>query len=62
MLDEIFIVCDRISILRDGNYVVTYDTEDMTKDKIISHMVGERNTTLNNQSRKKKIIGKKILE
>ena len=62
MLDEIFIVCDRISILRDGNYVGTYYTNDMTKDSIISHMVGERNTTLNNQSRKKKIIGKKILE
>ena len=62
MLDEIFIVCDRISILRDGNYVGTYDTKDMTKDKIISLMVGERNATLNDQKRKEKRIGKKILE
>lgn len=62
MLDEIFIVSDRISILRDGNYVGTYDTKDMTKDKIISLMVGERNATLNDQKRKEKRIGKKILE
>lgn len=39
-LDEIFTVSDRISILRDGNYIGTWDIGDMTKDKLIEQMVG----------------------
>ena len=42
MLEEIFITCDRISILKDGVYEGTYEVKDMTKDKIISLMIGER--------------------
>ena len=39
-LDEVFTMSDRITVLRDGQTVGTQNTADMTKDKIISLMVG----------------------
>ena len=39
-LEEIFEICDRISIMRDGKYVTTKNINEITKKEIISHMVG----------------------
>ncbi len=39
-LDEIFELCDRVSILRDGKMIGTRDIGDVTKEWIISGMVG----------------------
>lgn len=39
-LDEIFAISDRITILRDGQYVATEATKDLDQDKLISLMVG----------------------
>lgn len=39
-LEEIFEICDRVSIMRDGQYITTAKTKDLTKKDIISHMVG----------------------
>jgi ribose transport system ATP-binding protein len=39
-LEEIFEICDRISIMRDGKYVITKNVSEITKKEIISHMVG----------------------
>ncbi|CAN5164026.1 xylose ABC transporter ATP-binding protein [soil metagenome] len=39
-LDEVFTMSDRITVLRDGQTVGTQNTEDLTKNKIISLMVG----------------------
>ena len=39
-LDEVFTMSDRITVLRDGRTVGTQATVDLTKDKIISLMVG----------------------
>ncbi len=39
-LDEVFEMSDRITVLRDGKTVGTNNAADMTKDKIISLMVG----------------------
>ena len=39
-LDEVFEISDRITILRDGTYVGTYEAADVTADDIISYMVG----------------------
>jgi rhamnose transport system ATP-binding protein len=39
-LEEIFAVADRITILRDGQYVGTFRTSDITPDQVITHMVG----------------------
>lgn len=39
-LKEIFDLTDRVSILRDGMYVGTYVTKDITQDRMIELMVG----------------------
>lgn len=39
-LEEVFEICDRISILRDGRYVITEKVSQITKKEIIAHMVG----------------------
>ena len=39
-LDEIGRITDRVTVLRDGEYVGTRSTKDVTKDEIISMMVG----------------------
>ena len=39
-LDEIFEICDEVSILRDGEYIGTDSIKNFTKDKLISMMVG----------------------
>ena len=48
-LNEIFDLSDRLTILRDGKYVGTYETKDMSRGKIVELMVGrvvsERYTT-----------------
>lgn len=39
-LDEIYAVCDEISVLRDGEYIGTDSIENIDKDKLIHMMVG----------------------
>ncbi|MCD8105780.1 MAG: sugar ABC transporter ATP-binding protein [Lachnospiraceae bacterium] len=39
-MDEIKVITDRVTVMRDGAYVGTLITEDCTKDDIISMMVG----------------------
>ena len=39
-LDELWQISDRITVMRDGQYVGTVDTKDATKEQIISMMVG----------------------
>jgi ribose transport system ATP-binding protein len=39
-LDELFKICDKITILRDGTYIKTADVNDITKDELIKNMVG----------------------
>ncbi len=39
-LEEIFEICDRTTILRDGKKVCTVDTDQLTEDEMISLMVG----------------------
>ncbi|MCD9186486.1 MAG: xylose ABC transporter ATP-binding protein [Pyrinomonadaceae bacterium] len=39
-LDEVFAMSDRITVLRDGKTVGTSNASDLTKDKVISLMVG----------------------
>ena len=41
-LEEIFEICDRITVLRDGNYVGTTDVADTDIDKLVEWMVGRR--------------------
>ncbi len=39
-LEEIFEVCDRVTVFRDGKYVTTNEVSGMTRDKLITAMVG----------------------
>ena len=39
-MDEIFEICDEISVLRDGNLVMTKDTKDTDMNELIAAMVG----------------------
>ncbi|MGE5495965.1 MAG: sugar ABC transporter ATP-binding protein [Burkholderiales bacterium] len=39
-LEEIFQICDVVSVLRDGQHIGTYDINDITLSKVISLMVG----------------------
>ncbi len=43
-LDEIFATCDRMTILRDGCYVGTREVSGITKDEMISMMIGRELT------------------
>jgi len=39
-LEEIFHICDRVTVLRDGKYVTTLNIKETCKDEIVKHMVG----------------------
>ena len=39
-LEEIFEICDTISIMRDGNMIDTRNVKDITRDEIVEKMVG----------------------
>ena len=41
-LDEIFTICSKITVLRDGQYISTHETSDITQDELISLMVGRK--------------------
>jgi ABC-type sugar transport system ATPase subunit len=40
MLEEIFEICDRVTVIKDGQYIGTKDTRDTDKDGLIRMMVG----------------------
>ncbi|KQL46392.1 ABC transporter [Brevibacillus choshinensis] len=40
-LPEIFEICDRITIMRDGQHVITTETEQTNMDEVIGHMLGK---------------------
>ena len=39
-LEELFVICDRVSVLRDGQYVTTCDMKGLTKLDMVRYMVG----------------------
>ncbi|WAJ28872.1 sugar ABC transporter ATP-binding protein [Antarcticirhabdus aurantiaca] len=39
-LEEIFALCDRVSVLKDGNHVATRTIDEVTRDQLIALMVG----------------------
>lgn len=59
-MDEIFEVGDRITILRDGSLVGEWFVKDLTREDVISHMVGRQVTTL--FDKESVPIGKTVLE
>ena len=58
-LEEIFEIADRVSVLRDGNYIATLDVNKTNRQQLISMMVGrEMNETYPTRSIKR---GREIL-
>lgn len=47
-LEEIMDICDTVTILKDGTYVDTRNVADVTKDDLISMMVGRQMTDIYN--------------
>lgn len=45
-LEELFLLCDRVTVMRDGEHVLTEDIGSLDNDKLIAAMVGR---TLSNQ-------------
>ncbi len=39
-MEEMFKICDRVSVMRDGKYIVTKDIKDITMKELVSYMVG----------------------
>jgi ribose transport system ATP-binding protein len=39
-MEEIFEVCDRVTVMRDGKFVTTKNTKDISRKELISYMVG----------------------
>lgn len=50
-LQELPIIGDRITILRDGKYITTKDVNDITTDELIKYMVGREITNLYKRDR-----------
>lgn len=45
-LDEIFEICDKVSVMRDGEYIITKEINEITRKELINYMVGrELDTT-----------------
>lgn len=59
-LDEIFRLSDRITVLRDGEYVTTLITKETNKDELVKYMVGRQLTEIY-PARKPDCIKKEIL-
>lgn len=45
-LEELFDICHRVTVFRDGKYVTTKKTEELDKDQLVSLMVGRDVTNL----------------
>lgn len=41
-LEELFLLCDDITVFRDGNFIGEYKTKDLNKDLLIEKMVGRK--------------------
>ena len=58
-LEEIFEISDKVTVLRDGKVIKTVNTNDVSKDDLISLMVGRYITTL--YKKRKRVEGEVIL-
>lgn len=61
-LDEIFRLSDRVTILRDGQYVATLNTKETDKDELVKYMVGRELTEIYPQRSSKCIKDEVVFE
>lgn len=60
-LDEVFKICDSVTVLRDGRHIETDSVANFTRDRLISQMVGRELTDLY-PARADRAIGAVVLE
>jgi ribose transport system ATP-binding protein len=60
-LDEVYQIADRLTVLRDGNYIGTYETQNIEKPALIRLMVGRDLLDIMGKKRDHK-VGEKVLE
>ncbi|MDD3794684.1 MAG: sugar ABC transporter ATP-binding protein [Lachnospiraceae bacterium] len=61
-LDEIFRLSDRVTVLRDGQYVTTLNTSETNKDELVKYMVGRQLTEVYPERKKSCIRDEVIFE
>lgn len=61
-LEEIFRLCDRISVMRDGSLVTTLKNQGLTKEDLITHMLGKHLGSMYCENRGTILSEKKVLE
>lgn len=59
-LEEIFIIADRVTVLKDGNVVDTREAKDLDTSSLVQMMIGRQFSKVYNRTEKK--IGKTILK
>lgn len=59
-LDEIYEICDRMTVLRDGCYIASKDVKDVTKPELIEMMIGRKLT--NQYPKRESHIGNVVLK
>ena len=55
-LEEIFLLADRISVLKDGKYQGTFPAQELTKDALIKKMIGRELVSLKTESTTKQEV------
>ena len=60
-LDELYEIADRVTVMRDGCYIATMKPKDVTKDQLISYMVG-RELNRSSTERGHEHLGELLLE
>ena len=59
-LEEIFTLCDRITIMKDGEYVDTVETKEIDKDGLVNKMIGRPMTEM--FPKREAVVGDVVLE
>jgi monosaccharide-transporting ATPase len=59
-LDQVYQITDRITVLRNGKYVGTFETSSLPRVKLIANMLGRSLTDLDDLSKAKLNIEKKV--
>ncbi|MBR4151153.1 MAG: sugar ABC transporter ATP-binding protein, partial [Firmicutes bacterium] len=59
---EVFEIADRVTVLRDGQYVITKDVKDVTEDQLVTYMVGREITDIYGERAPEDKIGEEYFE
>ncbi|MTI79678.1 MAG: sugar ABC transporter ATP-binding protein [Firmicutes bacterium] len=61
-MDEIYTICDRVTVLRDGTFVGQWDLKNLSRMELISHMIGRALEESNDRNNKKVSATKEMTE